>query len=158
MKIAQNRKQYFTEKARVVLESMHTFFKTHGMTAGMLQRITAFAVVLFVYALPVLTVLADCNPKEAFCSPVDGDLYTLLIKILNAVIFILFPIIVLMIVYTGFLFVSAQGNPTKIEEARRALMWTVIGALVLLGSKALAMAICATVKDIAPGSVPAGTC
>jgi len=57
-----------------------------------------------------------------------------------------------MIVYTGFLFVKAQGNATAIGEARRTLMYTVIGGLVVLGSKAIALAIEATVKSISSGT------
>lgn len=83
-----------------------------------------------------------------FTSPVQGDLYDFLIKILNAVVFILFPFIVLMIVYTGFLFVTAQGNTTKITQAREALVWTVVGAVVVLGAKAIALAIEATVEGL----------
>ena len=75
-------------------------------------------------------------------------LYNFLFTILNAVIYILFPVIILMLVYTGFLFVAAQGNPAKIQEARKALVWTIIGALVLLGAKAIALAVQATVDDL----------
>lgn len=82
-----------------------------------------------------------------------GDISTLpdlLFAILNAVVLFLFPIVVLMIVYTGFLFVRAQGNPGKIEEARRALLWTLVGGLVVLGSYAIAMTLQDTVESIAP--------
>jgi hypothetical protein len=83
-----------------------------------------------------------------FRSPLQSaTLEDFLLAILNVVIYIMYPIIVLMIVYTGFLFVSAQGNPAKLQEARRALVWTVIGALVILGSKALALAIKGTVQS-----------
>jgi hypothetical protein len=89
---------------------------------------------------------------DRFPDPVCGDtpctLADVLVRVLNALIYILFPIIVLMIVYTGFLFIAAQGKPPKIVEARRALMWAVIGALVVLGSKALALAIGATVASL----------
>lgn len=88
---------------------------------------------------------------DGFVNPLKAkSLQELLVQILNAVIFILFPIIVLMIVYTGFLFVAAQGNPTKLTEVRKALVWTVVGALVVLGSKALALAIEATVSSFTP--------
>lgn len=85
-----------------------------------------------------------------FDNPITGapDLYSLLGLILQSAIYILFPVIVLMIVYTGFLFIQAQGNASKLEEARRALLWTVIGALIILGSWALAKAIEATVNNI----------
>ena len=77
-----------------------------------------------------------------------GTLQQLLLSILDIAVYILFPIVVLMIVYTGYLFVSAQGNPTKIETARKALIWTVIGALIILGARALALGIQATVNSI----------
>jgi len=94
-------------------------------------------------------VLLAAIPTVAFAqfvNPLSVDtIEELLVLILNAVIFILFPIIVLMIVYTGFLFVSAQGNEQQLSKARQALVWTVVGALIVLGSKALAIAICETV-------------
>ncbi len=88
----------------------------------------------------------------SFIPPIDGDLFTLLVKILNAAVYILFPFIVLMIVYTGFLFVTAQGNATKISQAREALVWTVVGALVVLGAKPIALAIEATVDSLRTAS------
>ena len=97
--------------------------------------------------LAVLVVTYPAIMFAAFDDPLSaGTLWDFLVAILNAVIYILFPIIVLMIVYTGFLFVSAQGNPTKLQDARRALIWTVVGALVILGSKALALAIRGTIE------------
>lgn len=59
------------------------------------------------------------------------------------------PIIVIfMLVYCGFLFVVAQGAEEKLRDARRMLMWTLIGALVLLGAQAISLAIQATVSSI----------
>ncbi len=96
----------------------------------------------------VASILPLTTYAEPFVNPLgDIDLRTFLVKILNSLIYILFPIIVLMIVYTGFLFVSAQGNESKLTEARRSLLWTVVGALVVLGSVALALAIEATVES-----------
>jgi hypothetical protein len=46
-------------------------------------------------------------------------------------------IVVFFIVFAGFKFVIAQGNPSKIEEAKRILMYTLIGAVILLGSKVI---------------------
>ncbi|PCI29645.1 hypothetical protein COB55_01740 [Candidatus Wolfebacteria bacterium] len=59
-----------------------------------------------------------------------------------------FSIATLMIIYSGFLFVVAQGNPTKLEKAKTAFLWTVIGTAVLLGSWAIASVIEATINDI----------
>jgi hypothetical protein len=53
-----------------------------------------------------------------------------------------------MLVFVGFKFVTAQGSDTKIVEARQMLLWTVVGALILLGAKAIQEGIIATVKAL----------
>ena len=55
------------------------------------------------------------------------------------------PLVALAIIYSGFLFVSARGNPESIKKARTALTYTVIGAAILLGAWTLAQLISNTV-------------
>lgn len=81
-----------------------------------------------------------------------ATLNSFLLGILDVVVLLGSFVIVFMLVYVGFLFVAAQGEPGKIEEARKALLWTVIGALILLGAKAIAIGIDATVKALSSGS------
>lgn len=50
-------------------------------------------------------------------------------------------IAVIFIIYSGFLFVKARGNPTEITKAKETLKWTVIGTAVLLGAYVIAQAI-----------------
>ncbi len=76
----------------------------------------------------------------------------LIIKVLQFVAQIGAIVVVFMLVYVGFLFVVARGEPGKIAEARQALMWTVIGALVLLGAVAIAEGIKATVQALSAGN------
>ena len=71
-----------------------------------------------------------------------------MLAILRGVVRLGSIILVLALVYTGFLFVVAQGNQEKISSARSALMWTVIGGLVLLGAEAIGLVISATVKTL----------
>ena len=54
--------------------------------------------------------------------------------------------VVLMLIWTGFKFVNAQGNSTELQAARKTLFWTVLGALVLLGATAISLGIQETVK------------
>ena len=58
------------------------------------------------------------------------------------------PIIVLAIIYSGFLFVAAQGNSEKLGEAKKALLYTLVGAAILLGSLAIAELIKNTVLSL----------
>jgi len=52
------------------------------------------------------------------------------------------------IIYSGFLFVTAQGNSEKLTKAKKALLYTIIGAALLLGSYVIATAIGKTVDEI----------
>lgn len=87
------------------------------------------------------------------CSTADGGcLNAFLQAVLNFVIQIGTIIVILMLVYIGFKFVVAQGEPGKISEARQMLLWTVIGALILLGAKVIATGIQATVQALSVGT------
>lgn len=68
--------------------------------------------------------------------------------ILDAVVNLGTIILILALVYVGFQFVVAQGNEEKLKSARSALMWTVIGGLVLLGAKSLGLVIQGTVESL----------
>jgi len=65
--------------------------------------------------------------------------------ILTAAIKVGTPVVALAIIYCGFLFVSARGNSEKLTKAREALLYTLIGAAILLGSWAIAQMISNTV-------------
>lgn len=71
-----------------------------------------------------------------------------LANLLRLVAQIAFPIIVLFMVYVGFMFISSQGNPEKLKEARTYFFWAVVGALLVLGAEALSRAIQATVNQL----------
>jgi hypothetical protein len=72
----------------------------------------------------------------------------LLGKVLDAAIAIGTVVVTIMLVYCGFLFVVAQGNEEKIRDARSALVWTVIGALILLGAKVISSVIANTAGSL----------
>lgn len=57
-------------------------------------------------------------------------------------------VLIMMLVYVGFLFVAARGNAEKIQGAKSALVWTVIGGLILLGATAIQAVISATVESL----------
>ncbi len=67
------------------------------------------------------------------------------------------------IIWTGFLFLTAQGEEAKITKAKHAFTWTCIGLAVLLGSWLLAVAIEGTIRSIggptqSPAPVDGGPC
>ena len=72
----------------------------------------------------------------------------LLTIVLHAIVQIGSILLVLALVWVGFLFVAAQGAEEKIRDARNALMWTILGGLLLLGAEAIARVISATVEAL----------
>lgn len=80
-----------------------------------------------------------------------NDLPSFIYKILEVVFQIGAIISVLAIIYVGFLFVSARGDSEKLQTARRAFLYTVIGIAVLLGATLIASVIDSTVTDLSTG-------
>jgi hypothetical protein len=87
-------------------------------------------------------------------NPLQGGatLQGFLQQILQFVVKIGAIVVVLMLVFVGYKFVVAQGEPAKIAEARSMLLWTIVGALILLGAQALALGIQATVNALSAGN------
>lgn len=97
--------------------------------------------------LPVIS-SAQCAPpstgsgiKFSVCSPLDFGGPTafqdFLVAILNIIIIIATPIVVLAIIYAGFLYVTARGNVQQTQQATRALTYSIIGGVLILGALAL---------------------
>ncbi|OHB15397.1 MAG: hypothetical protein A2431_03900 [Candidatus Zambryskibacteria bacterium RIFOXYC1_FULL_39_10] len=55
---------------------------------------------------------------------------------------------VLMIMWAGFLYVTAKGDPGQIKKAHDALLWAVIGAAILLGAWVISQAITTTISQL----------
>jgi len=60
-----------------------------------------------------------------------------LLSILNAFILIAIPIIVLSIIYAGFLYVTAKGNSEQVKQATTALTYSIIGGVIIIGAVAI---------------------
>lgn len=77
-----------------------------------------------------------------------------LIKIvLQAIIMIGLPIAVVILVWVGFKFILAQGNPEKISDAQKAFLHTVIGIAIFLGAWAIAKIIASTLQNLGVSAV-----
>ena len=67
---------------------------------------------------------------------------------LKVVVMVALPLLALAFVYSGYLFVMAQGNSTDLENAKRNFMYTVIGAILILGAWVIATLIGGTVSQL----------
>ncbi|MES3005292.1 MAG: hypothetical protein V4690_04310 [Patescibacteria group bacterium] len=98
------------------------------------------------------------NPKTTtigvnLTNPVDcGDnctimsLITLILK--NVIMPIAAVAVVLWIIWAGFTFITAQGKPAEIEKAKQRLLWSLVGAGILLGATAISEVVQRTVESL----------
>lgn len=92
-------------------------------------------------------------PKSASAAEFDNPLKFDTIQefvegFLQAVVYVGFPIAVLFVVYSGFLFVFAQGNSSQLEKAKTNFFYTIIGVALFLGAWALAKLIGGTIDQL----------
>ncbi len=67
---------------------------------------------------------------------------------LKVMVMVALPIITLFMVYSGFLFVFAQGNQEQLSKAKTNFVYVVIGAILILGAWVFASLIGGTIKEL----------
>lgn len=84
-----------------------------------------------------------------FKNPLKAKNITDLIEaVLNIVLQLAVPVVVLFFMWSGFLYIKAQGNSKALGDAHRAFLYTVIGTAILFGAFALGKIIQATVQAL----------
>ena len=127
--------------------------------------ITALVTIPFFFS-GVMLVHAQLPTRPKAAAPLASDMYTnpiaykdsfgtavdsvprFLLALVDLIYLVAIPVIVMFIIYSGFLFVTAGDNESKIGKARTVFMWTVIGAAVLLGAKAIGLAVQSTICSL----------
>ncbi len=102
---------------------------------------------LVFFILPILTLANDPvkinNPVEGF-----GTLTGFFTAIIGGMTYIAIPFIVLAFMYSGYLLVSALGNPEKIKKGKNAFFMTVLATFIILGSNLLLELVITTTEEI----------
>lgn len=97
--------------------------------------------------LMFLPIISEAQIKYEVKSLIKfGSIEELVVGILNIFIVIATPIIVLFIIYAGFLYVTARGNAQQVQQATRALTYAIIGGILILGAVALSEVLSNTIN------------
>jgi len=103
------------------------------------------AAIVSVLALSPLVAYADLNnPLNSSVSTIP----TFIAGALKVLVIVAVPIIVLFIVVSGFMFIMARGNESKLTEAKKNFLYVIIGALLILGAWTIATLIGGTVTQL----------
>ncbi len=102
--------------------------------------------------------MAETDSKITIATKIDNpigekinDIPALIKVALEFVVKIGGPVIVFFIVYSGFLFISAQGNKDKMKKAKDTLLYVIIGAVIVLGAFVISKIITGTVEQLREG-------
>lgn len=85
-------------------------------------------------------------------NPLDGRISTIpdfFKAIIDVLLVFAIPFVVFFIIWAGFLYVTARGNAEKIRQAHNALLYALIGGLLILGANLLLDIITNTVDQVA---------
>lgn len=117
------------------------------MTSRFTPRLSTLLLVASAFALPALAFAQEGiiqNPLQS------ESLVDLLMGVLRGVVRVGLFVLLLALVYVGFQFAAAQGSEEKIRSARGALLWTVVGGIILAGAEAIAALVTSTASSFAP--------
>lgn len=77
-----------------------------------------------------------------------NDIQSFIAGALKALVVIALPIITVFIVISGFMFVAARGNDSKLTKAKENFVYVIIGSMLILGAWVLATLIGGTVSQV----------
>ncbi len=133
------------------------FFKKNKF--NILKQVLRYSFILVLFFSIFINYSAALEPRgdggitvetgiENPLNPELSDIPDFINALITIVLFVGVPIVTLAIIYSGFLFVQASGNSEKLGTAKKALLYSVIGAALLLGAFVLSEAIQGTVDQL----------
>lgn len=102
------------------------------------MRIWLSKIIIFLMLVSFLTpfvvgaVTID-NPLQA------KNFWDLIDRLIDFIFYLAIAIAPIMFIIAGFYFIGAAGDPAKIDTAKKMVLWTLIGLLVVMSAKGLVM-------------------
>lgn len=104
------------------------------------KLISVFLLLLFLMNYPYDVKGEDSGFSLRITNPLDptgsgegtNDIWELIETLLKIAFNIAIPISVMVVIYAGFLYMSAGGDQQKIQRAHRVLMWALIGFAAII--------------------------
>lgn len=103
----------------------------------MYKKIASYSAIFIANLLPTV-VAAQCADSQVICNPLEVNTITAFLgELVRAITTLAIPVIVIFIIYSGFLFVTAGGDQGKLETAKKTAFYTMIGSIIILGARLL---------------------
>lgn len=126
---------------------------------SIIRKISIYGITGIIPSVLILSHIASAQAQNstgsslsgAFKNPFSGTGINTVPDFIDKVIEILINfgavVVIFFVIFAGFRFVMAQGNPEKIQKAKMILFYTLIGAAILLGAKVISEVIKTTVEE-----------
>ena len=109
-------------------------------------------IISFILSLCIWVPYSAALATSGIDNPIDAEtIQDLITAILKIIVAVGAPVAVLFLIFSGFKFVTAQGNKNKIAEAREYFIGTLVGIVILLGAEILATIVKGTVAQLQQG-------
>ena len=109
------------------------------------KKISAYLVSLSLIFIP-LFIFADSSATTIQNPLQEDDINEILVNIMNIVATVGAIVVVFFIIYSGFKFVTARGNPEELKNAKNIFYATIVGGAILLGADIIANVVVETVR------------
>jgi hypothetical protein len=108
---------------------------------------------LFLYGTAILGVYLVLPAQYALAAVFRSQAkFNSLVEVLGAVVDVIvllaFPVVILLIIYDAFLLIMAQGNEKRLTDAKQAVLWTLVGAVLLLAARPIIMALLSALEPL----------
>lgn len=114
-----------------------------------LRTIATHSIMSIVMVLPFV-VGAQCEDGQ-LCNPLGTDsIWELFETLINDILVgIIAPIVVTLgLLWSGFNFITAQGNESKLAKARTQFLYVLVGSVILLGAAVILELVVGTVNEL----------
>lgn len=89
--------------------------------------------------------ICDCCSDDTPCE--FNDALAIGAKIMKGLLFLTFPITVIMIIYGGFMIMTARGSAGQVDKGKKILTYAVIGVIVAYGGYLIVDTILKTITE-----------
>jgi sorbitol-specific phosphotransferase system component IIBC len=91
----------------------------------------------------------DNTGRKVYGTADSSNFYEVLGQVLNVILSLLGVILLILVIYSGFLWMTAQGNSPQVEKAKGILVNAVIGIIILVSSFAISTFVVAQLAGVA---------
>jgi hypothetical protein len=85
---------------------------------------------------PNSNITANINDLPKYC-----NVESVYIKVINISLYAIGAVAVIMIIYGGYMYMTARGNEEQAKKGRSILIWAILGLVVVLAAAALVNAV-----------------